>query len=262
MVTVFGVEANIDLPEVLTEKELEELGLDGQKILPGCQHGWFESSVEGGAKLHYRKFLPKKGKPKAIVVFAHGIHAHGGHGVVMDDGRKLNMSLMVEQCMSEGFALYSFDYYGHGYSEGTRFLVPGWEKNLKDLLNFVELATAEHDSQLPCFLWGESYGGCLAIHATRSYQNNPETAPKNFKGVLLQAPAIIGDLPPYPVVFVLRNLLAPYFPRWTPVSTCNAWIYLVILVLHIGTHQLTANYIVLHAQSYQQRSYLARPKDH
>jgi hypothetical protein len=32
----------------------------------------------------------------------------------------------------------------------------------------------------------------------------------------IKSPAIIGDVPPKPVVWALRYGLAPFFPRWTP----------------------------------------------
>jgi hypothetical protein len=66
---IFGVERDIDIPSDVfpTESEMAKL----EDCMPGCKHGWFDSVVDG-AKLHYRKWLPK-GKPKAIVIFMHGI---------------------------------------------------------------------------------------------------------------------------------------------------------------------------------------------
>jgi alpha-beta hydrolase superfamily lysophospholipase len=124
---------------------------------------------------------------------------------------------MVDACKKENMAVYMPDMYGHGYSEGTRFLIPvTWKNNLQDLLHFVDLVAKEQGDSVPLFVMGESYGGTLTLHAAKYYQDNPEAAPKSFKGILLTGPAIVGDLPPAPVVFVLRYLLAPYFPAWTP----------------------------------------------
>jgi alpha-beta hydrolase superfamily lysophospholipase len=206
-------------------------------ILPGCEHLWYDSCV-GGAKLHYRKFMPKEGKPKAILVYVHGIQTHGGKAFVLADGRKLNLSLLADVCDKENFSLYAPDMYGHGFSEGTRWMIPTtWENNLKDLTNFVDLIQGD-DPKVPLFLLGESYGGTLTIHAAKQYQDHPESAPKNFRGIMLTGPAIVGDVPPYPVYFVLRYVLAPLFPTWTPffmpnpVSADRIWRDPEVVALH------------------------------
>jgi len=217
---VFGVERKIDVPQdrFPTAAELEEL--EGGAILPGCEHGWYDSCVEG-AKLHYRKFLPKS--PKAVVIYQHGIHTHGGKAMVVDDNsgggggrRKVNAALMSEVFVKNNVALYAPDMYGHGYSEGTRLLIPDtWENNLTDLMSFVEIVAKLHPD-VPLFLMGESYGGTLVIHAAKRYQDLSSLSPINLKGVMLTGPAIIGDLPPPPVLYVLRYVLAPRFPKWRP----------------------------------------------
>jgi acylglycerol lipase len=204
---VFGVDRNIDIPLVPTEDELTD-------IVPGCDHLWYESCVEG-AKLHYRKVVPKS--PKAILVYVHGIQTHGGKAFVLSNGRKINFALLADVCMKEDIALYAPDMYGHGYSEGKRWMIPDtWENNLKDLDTFVKLIENDYGSTAPLFLLGESYGGTLTIHLARQYQDKPEDSPKNFAGLMLTGPAIIGDVPAYPVYFVLRYMLAPLFPAWIP----------------------------------------------
>ena len=75
-----------------------------------------------------------------------------------------------------------------------------WKINRDDLVKFAKLAASEHDEGTPLFIIGDSYGGCLAIHAARYFQDNPSEAPKGFTGILLNAPAVIGDIPPAPVV--------------------------------------------------------------
>jgi alpha-beta hydrolase superfamily lysophospholipase len=219
---VFGVEREIDIPPELfpTEPELDQL--NGPSVLPACQkHGWYES-VYKKAKLHYRYFVPpEKKEPRAVIIYAHGIATHGGKAMVLpSSGRKINASLLAESCLANEIALYLPDMYGHGYSEGTRFWIPEkYENNLADLRRFVsEVVVKEHQhSKVPIFLMGESYGGCLSILLAKEYQDNPQNnAPSNFAGLLLPGPAIMADLPPYPVYFVLKNVLAPLFPKWRP----------------------------------------------
>jgi alpha-beta hydrolase superfamily lysophospholipase len=232
---IFGAEPDIEIPKdcFIKDDELEAM----EATMPGCEHGWFHS-VYQGAKLHYRKWLPSNAsKPKGIVVHMHGISASCGRGlIVMGDAnananhdhdgnhdnhanhRKINTALEVQVLVEEhGYALYAFEQYGHGYSEGTRFLIPQtWQNNLQDYVNFCNLVADEHDKDIPFFLQGESYGGSLTIHAAKQFQEDPASGPSNFDSILLVAPAIEGDLPPTPVYQILRYGLAPMFPTWTP----------------------------------------------
>jgi alpha-beta hydrolase superfamily lysophospholipase len=240
MKQVFGVERNIDVADFPSAAEVDEM----EACLPGCEHGWYESVVES-AHMHYRKFSlaakPKsiiggKQHPKAILVYAHGIHTHSGKAFVLDGKRKLNLALVAERCLQANIVLYAADMYGHGYSEGTRFLIPkgGWRNNLNDLKQMVQIARDENPN-LPFFLMGESYGGTLSVLAAHEYQRGKEP---NFQGIVLTGPAIHGDVPPAPVLFVLRRLLAPLFPKWrpffmpNPVSADRIWRDPQVLALH------------------------------
>jgi alpha-beta hydrolase superfamily lysophospholipase len=215
---IFGAEPDIEIPEDCFIKD-DELG-KMEATMPGCEHGWF-NSVYQEAKLHYRKWLPpNSAKPKGIVVFMHGIAVScskfAGNGA--GNNRKLSMSLQAQVLVEQhGYALYAFEQYGHGFSEGTRFLIPEtWENNLKDYVNFCNLVADKHGKDIPLFLEGESYGGCLTIHAAKQFQNDPSSGPSNFDSIILVAPAIEGDQPPVPVLLILRYVLAPLFPKWIP----------------------------------------------
>lgn len=213
MVVVFGVDRTIDVPEeaissVEVIDEIEKKSFD--RI---CFHGWFDSCYNG-VKLHYRRWLPSE-KPKAIIVFAHGIQSHSGNGHLLPDGRRLNGALRVDAFVRSGYAVYSHDYYGHGYSEGTRWLIPEtWENNLADYETFVSLVAKENDESTPIILMGESYGACLSLHLARKFQD--EGGPPNFDSLILTSSAIDADLPPYIVQLILRHLVAPVFPTWIP----------------------------------------------
>ena len=201
--TVFGVERKLDIPSNIV---FEEAHIEVVESFFGtnCSHDWFDSCVDG-AKLHYRKWRPA-GKPNAIVVFAHGIHTHSG-----------NCSPQANALARKGYAVYSHDYLGHGYSEGRRWLIPKtWKNLLADYRTFVNLVASKHDPDTPLFLMGESYGSSLTLNLARQFQDRPETGPANLDSVILTAGAFQADLPPYPVLLVLRFILAPLFPRWTP----------------------------------------------
>lgn len=222
---VFGVERRIDIDESVfpNAEQLAEL----EKGMETCEHGWMESCFEN-AQLHYRKWLPSK-PPKGIIIWLHGIAAHSGRSLVLGGDRKLGMALQCERWIQEGYALYALDYYGHGYSEGCRYFIPSYTVNRDDIIAFCHKVAAEHKEGTPLFLEAESYGGCLALHVAKTFQDHPDKAPKGFNSIILQAPAIIPpDLPPKPVVSFLTRLASSY-PTWipffmpNPVSTTRIW---------------------------------------
>jgi acylglycerol lipase len=239
---IFGVERNIEIPCTTYPKmifpTIEEIEEMESRLPKECQHGWFPSAYDSTIQLHYRKFIPSTGRPiKAVMVWMHGISAHSGAAFITKSGRKLDQALFSSELLKNDIALYSFDMYGHGYSEGTRGYIPGtWEQsNKQDYINFINtIVVPDPDTaNLPIFLSGESYGGCLTIHVARYFQdttNETDTVAKSrIDSMILDSPAIIGDLPPYPVVLLLRYILAPLFPKWipffmpNPVSSDRVW---------------------------------------
>jgi alpha-beta hydrolase superfamily lysophospholipase len=176
-----------------------------------CEHGWIDSVDKDGAKLHYRRFLPmNKKNPKGIIVWLHGIQGFGGGAFVLETG-PAKMALVADRFVGEeGYAVYALDLYGHGYSEGRRFYVQNFEWNLDDVQHFVETVSLLHAPHTPLFCAGESYGGCLAIHLANRLQHKLDS-------ILLLAPAILpAKLPPQPVTFLLKQVLARLAPRWQP----------------------------------------------
>lgn len=177
-------------------------------MLLNPSHGFFDTDT--GEKMHYLKYLPEGNtKPKAICVYQHGIGAFCG---------KTYMAMLARTMTKHGFALYVPDMIGHGFSEGCRFYIPRgrWSINRDGLEAFARFTISQHATGTPSFLMAESYGGCLALHVARLWQDDPRRAPAGFGGICLIAPAIIGDLPPAAVTFTLRYFLAPLLPRWTP----------------------------------------------
>ncbi|KAL3929974.1 MAG: hypothetical protein SGBAC_011973 [Bacillariaceae sp.] len=192
--------------------------------LPGCQHGFFESKSHDHAKLHYRYWKPPEDgdnndSVKGVAIFFHGINSHSGRGLVLD-GRKVAFSLMSDEFLKQGIALYCLDMYGHGFSEGSRFLIKKWEFNKQDCIDFANFVAEQHGASenIPLFVAGESFGGCLAIHTAKHFQDNPDSTPagKMFDSMLLSAPAIYADLPGFPVYQILRYVVAPLIPTRRP----------------------------------------------
>lgn len=231
--TLWGKQVEIDVPKNVfpTQAELKAM----EETMPECQHGWFEST--NGMQLHYRKFLPK-GKPKGVVVYQHGIQSHSGKSFILQN-RKLNMALHSDALVKAGYALYALDMLGHGYSEGDRWYVPDWISNRDDLDNFAQFASAQHQG-VPLFLEGESYGGTLVLHVAKKWQLVSNNAPEEFSGIVLSGPAIMADVPPYPVYVILRYILAPAFPKWipffmpNPISPDRIWGDEKVRALHVA----------------------------
>jgi len=187
---------------------------DQDELFDHPQHGWFES-VYQNKRLHYRKNVPADGKVKAMVVWHHGICGQSGFGMKIGE-RFTDQALRIRQMAEAGIAVYSCDALGHGFSEGTRFYIPHgqWQINRDDLVSFCQLASKDYD--VPLFVSGDSYGGCLALHTAHYFQEHPAERPDHFIGCCLNCPSIDADLPPQPVELFLRYALAPLFPQWTP----------------------------------------------
>ena len=182
------------------------------------QHGWFESTYKN-KKLHYRKNIPnnKNGEVKGILVYHHGICGHSGFGMKLKNGQYTDQALRIRQMNNVGIAVYSFDALGHGFSEGARFYIPNghWVYLRDDFIEFCKLATSDYPN-VPMFVSGDSFGGCLALHTAYYFQMNDDERPNTFVGCCLNCPSIQADLPPKPVELFLRYCLAPIFPKWTP----------------------------------------------
>mmetsp|Transcript_35433 Transcript_35433/g.38346 ORF Transcript_35433/g.38346 Transcript_35433/m.38346 type:complete len:346 (-) Transcript_35433:348-1385(-) len=177
------------------------------------RHDFFESCYER-KRLHYRINLPPVGTPiRAIVVWQHGIHGQSGFGMRCAEGRFTDMAKRVRMMNAKGYAIYAHDQLGHGFSEGERFYIPNWTINRDDLVRFVRLVADKHAEGTPIFLSGDSYGGCLAFHATHVLYEGKQ---KDLLGCALNCPAIEGDLPALPVLWFLRYILAPLFATRTP----------------------------------------------
>lgn len=169
-----------------------------------------------GIQIHTRQFLPKGGeKPKVLMISFHGIGAHCNRQHVDKKGAAYNDLRMGRESVKRGWGYFTMDAQGHGFSEGLPFYIPSHQSCVEDACAYVQEVRRRFPNT-PWFVAGESWGGNIALMVGLALQEGPEADREGYQGNLLVAPAIIGDLPPCPVVFTLRYLLAPCCPTWTP----------------------------------------------
>lgn len=196
-----------------------------------------------GQRLHFRYFYdvpveqrngdPASATPFRCVLFTqHGLTAHGNVQVLQK---------FAEIMGRAGYLVCVCDFHGHGYSEGEeRCLVHDGEHLDDDLFTFVRLMSdpsveegdrPEHAFEgpmadarvrsavrsLPFVLSGGSLGGCAALRGglrLRSFAAGaaPAGLAGRFRGCVLLSPAVIAHLPPAPVLWILRNAVAPLVP--------------------------------------------------
>ncbi|MFD9891364.1 alpha/beta fold hydrolase [Amycolatopsis sp. NPDC059027] len=98
--------------------------------------------------VHYRQWVPER--PKAVVVFFHGLGEHVG-----------SYEVFASALGAAGYAVWAADHAGHGRSEGERVRVDRIDDLLDDAGTLVGLAAAAHPG-LPLVLAGHSLGSTVA----------------------------------------------------------------------------------------------------
>ncbi|MEB3293064.1 MAG: alpha/beta hydrolase, partial [Synechococcales bacterium] len=131
---------------------------------------WFEGL--DGMRLFYQSWSPDE-LPQAVVITVHGLGSHSGLFAPATD-------YLVEQ----GYVVYGFDLRGHGRSPGQRGHINHWTEFREDLRRFIQRIRDKHPV-CPCFLWGHSLGGTIALDYTLR-------SPESIAGLIVTAPALNG----------------------------------------------------------------------
>lgn len=158
----------------------------GAVILPA-------GSAGAGAKLHVTHWLPA-GRPRAIVLLAHGYAEHAGR-----------YDHVAKRLTGAGYALYAIDHWGHGRSDGTPGFVPrfsAFTDGMAELLTLVEVNHAD----TPRLLLGHSMGGLIATLFLIERQ-------QAFVAAALSGPAILPAAPPSRFTVWISRFLSRFFPR-------------------------------------------------
>ena len=138
-----------------------------------------------GYEFYYRRWEPH-GRPRARIVFVHGIRSHGGW-----------YERSCSQLAEAGFEVYFLDRRGAGLNTAHRGDAPNFRRLLDDVTEFV-IDLRRERAWLPVILAGISWGGKLAIAV-------PYRRPGLVDGVVLLCPGIVPIVAP---PFVQRARIA------------------------------------------------------
>lgn len=130
----------------------------------------------GGVEIHRSAWRPP-GRPRAVVVLAHGMSEHSARYDHV--GRFL---------AARDVAVHALDHRGHGRSGGETGTVESFDHYLDDLSSFLSMVRAE-EPRGPLVLLGHSMGGLIVAAYLLERQPQPDL-------VVLSGPAIVPILEP------------------------------------------------------------------
>jgi alpha-beta hydrolase superfamily lysophospholipase len=146
---------------------------------------------EGGVEIHWQCWLPE-GKPRAVVVIAHGVSEHADR-----------YSHVAARLTMEGFAVYALDHRGHGRSGGKRAVVDRLERAVVDVDTLIGMARSEQPG-VRLFLLGHSMGGAISLEYALEHRDR-------IDGLVLSAPAAALEAAS-PVELALGRILSAVAP--------------------------------------------------
>ncbi len=77
------------------------------------------------------------------------------------------VEMRPKEWVKKGIAMFGYSFEGHGRSEGIRCHIDAFDFFVDDLAQFVLETRAQYGKQCPpCFVFGESMGGAVALLAT------------------------------------------------------------------------------------------------
>lgn len=132
---------------------------------------------------------------RGSVLIVHGLGEHAGRYEHV--ARRLN---------AWGFAVRSYDQYGHGESDGARGALPHPDRLLDDLTDLVESTRRRTGPGLPVLVLGHSMGGLVAASLMARGRARVD-------GLVLSSPALATYLSP------VQKVLLEVVPRIAPSLT-------------------------------------------
>ncbi len=131
-------------------------------------------------------------KPRAQVLIVHGLGEHAGR-----------YGHVAAQLNTWGFAVRSYDQYGHGQSDGVRGGLPTATRLLDDLVRVLDATRATVGPAAKLVLLGHSLGGLVAAALVARRL-------REVDALVLSSPALDPGLNP------VQKILVALLPRWLP----------------------------------------------
>lgn len=150
-------------------------------------------SAGAGAKLHVTHWLPE-GRPRAIVLLAHGYAEHAGR-----------YAHVAQRLTQAGYAVYAVDHWGHGRSDGEGGYVPRFSAYLDGMAELLTLVEINH-GDTPRLLLGHSMGGLIATLFLIERQ-------QAFAAAAVSGPAILPAQSPSRFTVWISRFLSRFLPR-------------------------------------------------
>ena len=147
-----------------------------------------------GIELYYQCWRPER-ETRAMLAIIHG---HGEHS-----GRCMNV---VNSLLPHGYAVYGFDYRGHGRSCGQRGHINSWTDYREDVGTFL-LRIANQEPHRAIFLMGHSMGALVAL----GYLLHDS---KGIRGTIISAAPLEPAGVAKPSLVLLSRLLSKVCPRF------------------------------------------------
>lgn len=129
---------------------------------------------------------------RAQICLVHGLGDHSGR-----------YGEWIDRCAAAGFEVATFDLRGHGKSGGRRGDAVDVAQLVGDVRGFLDVCRPDPDR--PRFVYGHSFGGCLALHLAAA-------PPTDVRGIIATAPAIRPGTPPPRWKVAVARLLRPIVP--------------------------------------------------
>jgi alpha-beta hydrolase superfamily lysophospholipase len=150
-------------------------------------------SAGAGARLHVTQWLPE-GRPRAIVLLAHGYAEHAGR-----------YAHVAKRLTDAGYAVYAVDHWGHGRSDGEGGYVPRFSAYLDGMAELLTLVEINH-GDTPRLLLGHSMGGLIATLFLIERQ-------QAFAAAAVSGPAILPAQSPSRFTVWISRFLSRFLPR-------------------------------------------------
>jgi len=133
---------------------------------------------------------------KGLLVLIHGLNEHSGR-----------YAQFAIQLNSQGYGVFGMDWIGHGGSDGLHGYVQALDHVVSDVKEYYRRVAAEYPG-IPCFLFGHSTGGAIALKVA----SQPDME-KELQGVVVSSVAVKVK-PAHPVIGAVAPLFSVLLPRY------------------------------------------------